>query len=347
MQKGVTRKAVTAKDVAEACGVSQATVSYVINNSAGGRISEATRLRVLEVSRQMGYCPSQSALSMRMSRAMAVGVVLGGNSLSLGVSHALRGIKRRMDAAGYAQVLLSDEDDVLPGVDYLSQYRAGRIDALLFLFHEMPDELVNELRAQNVPYLALSEQGITGESLSLSSGYTDALDDCARMMRERALTRVHYYSFQHGETLHSRKFNMFRAALMKECPEAQLERVVLRTDRMSDEQLLDALYGDICTGGFDIAVTPHARLGWMVQNAILRKRLAVPQDVKHLCLSTAHPFSLVYPSITMIDIPLTQLGDVAAQHMLNMIAPAGAARQEADAPPEMPKCCLRPGMSTM
>ena len=90
MQKGVTRKSVTAKDVAEACGVSQATVSYVINNSAGGRISEATRLRVLEVSRQMGYCPSQSARSMRMSRAMAVGVVLGGNSLSLGVSHAPR-----------------------------------------------------------------------------------------------------------------------------------------------------------------------------------------------------------------------------------------------------------------
>ena len=126
MDKHNVRKAVTARDVAEACGVSQATVSYVINNSSGGRISDATRQRVLDTARKMGYCPSQSARSMRMSRAMAVGVVLGGNSLSLGVSHALRGIKNRMDAAGYAQMLLSDEDDVLPGVDYLSQYRAYR-----------------------------------------------------------------------------------------------------------------------------------------------------------------------------------------------------------------------------
>ena len=194
MQKHGSRKAVTAKDVAEACGVSQATVSYVINNSAGGRISEATRKRVLEMSREMGYCPSQSARSMRINRAMAVGVVLGGNSLSLGVSHALRGIKRRMDAAGYAQVLLSDEDDVLPGVDYLSAYRAGRIDALLFLFHDMPDELIDVLRAQHVPYLALSEQGITGEQISLPSGYGEALGDCAALLRQRGFKRVRYYS---------------------------------------------------------------------------------------------------------------------------------------------------------
>lgn len=346
MQKNIARKAVTAKDVAEACGVSQATVSYVINNSAGGRISEATRQKVLETSRRMGYCPSQSARSMRMSRAMAVGVVLGGNSLSLGVSHALRGIKQRMDAAGYAQMLLNDEDDVLPGVDYLSQYRAGRIDALLFLFHEMPDELLSELRAQNVPYLALSEQGITGENIALTSGYTDALCDCARLMRERGFLRVRYYSFRHGETLHSRKYNMFCEALAAECPEAQMERVVLRTDGRSDEELLDALYANIHTGGFDIAITPHARLGWMVQNAIMRERLAAPQHIKHICLSTAHPFSLVYPSITMIDIPLTTLGDVAARYMLDMIAPARAAEAGGGAAPDIPQCRLKLGMST-
>ena len=336
MQKHGSRKAVTAKDVAEACGVSQATVSYVINNSAGGRISEATRKRVLEMSREMGYCPSQSARSMRINRAMAVGVVLGGNSLSLGVSHALRGIKRRMDAAGYAQVLLSDEDDVLPGVDYLSAYRAGRIDALLFLFHDM--------RAQHVPYLALSEQGITGEQISLPSGYGEALGDCAALLRQRGFKRVRYYSLTNGAVLHSRKFNMFRTTLERVYPEAQLSRVVLRSDGRTDEQLLDSLLEDIQVGEFDVAITPHARLGWMVQNAIMRDELAMPQRIKHICLSTAHPFTLVYPSITMIDIPLTQLGEAAACYMLNMLTPGAA---ESAAVPATVSCRLRLGLSTM
>ena len=344
MQKHGSRKAVTAKDVAEACGVSQATVSYVINNSAGGRISEATRKRVLEMSREMGYCPSQSARSMRINRAMEVGVVLGGNSLSLGVSHALRGIKRRMDAAGYAQVLLSDEDDVLPGVDYLSAYRAGRIDALLFLFHDMPDELIDVLRAQHVPYLALSEQGITGEQISLPSGYGEALGDCAALLRQRGFKRVRYYSLTNGAVLHSRKFNMFRTTLERVYPEAQLSRVVLRSDGRTDEQLLDSLLEDIQVGEFDVAITPHARLGWMVQNAIMRDELAMPQRIKHICLSTAHPFTLVYPSITMIDIPLTQLGEAAACYMLNMLTPGAA---ESAAVPATVSCRLRLGLSTM
>lgn len=346
MQNNVGRKAVTARDVAETCGVSQATVSYVINNSAGGRISEATRQRVLDTARQMGYCPSQSARSMRMSRAMAVGVVLGGNSLSLGVSHALRGIKQRMDEAGYAQVLLSDEEDGLPGVDYLSQYRAGRIDALLFLFRELSDELISELRAKNVPYLALSEQGITGEGFTLSSGYTEALGDCARLMRQNGLRRARYYSFMRGGVLNSRKYNMFREVMSQEYPEAEIKRVVLSLDGRSDEELLDELLDDIHSGGFDIAITPHARLGWMVQNAILRDSFTIPQHIKHICLSTAHPFTLVYPSITMIDIPLTPLGDAAARYMLSMISPARASLMDNDAL-EAPQCRLKLGMSTL
>lgn len=344
MQKHISRKAVTAKDVADACGVSQATVSYVINNSAGGRISDATRRRVLEKARDMGYCPSQSARSMRINRAMAVGVVLGGNSLSLGVSHALRGIKRRMDAAGYAQLLLSDEDGVLPGVDYLSAYRAGRIDALMFLFHEMPDELIEALREQRVPYIALSEQGITGDQLALPSGYVEALEDCAVLLKQRGFRRVRYYSLKRGATLQSRKFNMFRGALERVYPEAQLSRIALSAEGRTDEELLDALLDNIRMGEFDAAITPHARLGWMVQNAIMRDRLALPQRIKHICLSTAHPFTLVYPSITMIDIPLAQLGEAAADYMLDMLAYGSVER---DAAPATVSCRLRLGMSTL
>ena len=42
------KKSVTAKDMANACGISQATVSYVINNKEGKKISEATRKMVFE-----------------------------------------------------------------------------------------------------------------------------------------------------------------------------------------------------------------------------------------------------------------------------------------------------------
>lgn len=62
----------TRKDVARLAGVSTATVSYVLNNSA--RISEATRRRVLEAARTLHYVPNQVArsLSTTSSRQLSV-----------------------------------------------------------------------------------------------------------------------------------------------------------------------------------------------------------------------------------------------------------------------------------
>src|SRR4051812_46301198 len=51
----------TATDAARASNVSQATVSYVMNNTPGQTIPQATRDRVLEAARRLGYVPNASA----------------------------------------------------------------------------------------------------------------------------------------------------------------------------------------------------------------------------------------------------------------------------------------------
>ena len=51
----------TATDVAQRAGVSQATVSYVINNTAHQVIPETTRQRVLTAAAELGYTPSAAA----------------------------------------------------------------------------------------------------------------------------------------------------------------------------------------------------------------------------------------------------------------------------------------------
>lgn len=55
------QKRVTARDVAELAGVSRTTVSFVLNNVSGMRISEETRYKVLEAAQQLSYHPNVSA----------------------------------------------------------------------------------------------------------------------------------------------------------------------------------------------------------------------------------------------------------------------------------------------
>jgi LacI family transcriptional regulator len=62
------------KDIARLAGVSQATVSYVINGSNG--ISEAVRKRVLGAAEEVGYIPNGIARSLKKRKTNIIGVIV-------------------------------------------------------------------------------------------------------------------------------------------------------------------------------------------------------------------------------------------------------------------------------
>jgi transcriptional regulator, LacI family len=62
---------VTIRDVARRAGVSIATVSYVLNESAP--ISEETRARVLATAAELGYRPSAIARGLRAGQSHTLG----------------------------------------------------------------------------------------------------------------------------------------------------------------------------------------------------------------------------------------------------------------------------------
>ena len=68
------RPQLTLRDVAEAARVSEMTVSRVLRNR--GDVSQATRARVLEAARTLGYVPNKIAGALASSRVNLVGVVI-------------------------------------------------------------------------------------------------------------------------------------------------------------------------------------------------------------------------------------------------------------------------------
>jgi DNA-binding LacI/PurR family transcriptional regulator len=70
------RKKITSKDVAKAAGVSQATVSYVLNNVERANISEETQQRVQQIAHNLGYTPNIVARSLVQGRSNNIGMAL-------------------------------------------------------------------------------------------------------------------------------------------------------------------------------------------------------------------------------------------------------------------------------
>lgn len=74
----MSKKKATMQDIANICGVSVATVSYVINNSEKEHIKHETRLKVLKAAKQLNYTPSMKRSSIR-SRSNLVGIIINWN----------------------------------------------------------------------------------------------------------------------------------------------------------------------------------------------------------------------------------------------------------------------------
>ncbi len=105
-----TKRSLTLRDVSEASGVSEMTVSRVLRNR--GDVSNATRERVLRAAKELGYVPNKIAGALASQRVNLVGVIIP--SLSNMVFPEVLG--------GISQVL--EETDLQPVVgvtDYLPE----------------------------------------------------------------------------------------------------------------------------------------------------------------------------------------------------------------------------------
>jgi len=96
------RRPLTLRDVSEASGVSEMTVSRVLRKR--GDVSEPTRVRVLEAARRLGYVPNKIAGALASSRVNLVGVIIPSLS-NLVFPEVMSGISERLEDTGLQPVV--------------------------------------------------------------------------------------------------------------------------------------------------------------------------------------------------------------------------------------------------
>ena len=89
------------RDVARASGVSQATVSFVLNDAAGQTIPEPTRERVRRAAAELGYVPHSIARALREGAARIVVLEAGGLPRGAGLESFIAGLGEELAAGGY------------------------------------------------------------------------------------------------------------------------------------------------------------------------------------------------------------------------------------------------------
>lgn len=118
----------TITDVARAANVSTATVSHVINGTRP--VKEATRTRVEDAIRLVGYHRDALARALRRNVTETIGLVVSDPSQPV-FADMIRGAEDEARAAGYTILLAHSGDDVRQELDAVRTLKERRVDGLI------------------------------------------------------------------------------------------------------------------------------------------------------------------------------------------------------------------------
>lgn len=119
-------------DVAERAGVSTTAVSFVFSGKDSGNVAPATRERIIEAARELGYRPNRVAQSLRQSRTHAVGLITDGIASSPFAGRLVAAAGQRLAELGHALIVYDSDfhaDREQAAVDELG---SRRVDAVVY-----------------------------------------------------------------------------------------------------------------------------------------------------------------------------------------------------------------------
>jgi len=155
IEKREKRRRVTLQQVAEHAGVSRATASLIVRGSTN--ISEATRKKVLESMRELGYVYDRVAANLRSQHSSTVGLLITEIDNPF-FSELLVGVHQSLDKDGYTVILgttfdLKDKQDTL--LSTMLEYRVGGV--ILSPVSKSTMETIERLRKWDIPVVLVAK----------------------------------------------------------------------------------------------------------------------------------------------------------------------------------------------
>jgi LacI family transcriptional regulator len=313
--------AVTIKDVAQAAGVSVASVSRALNGHAS--ITDDTRKHVLAVVKRMRYMPHVGARSLTTSTTNTIGVLLP-DLYGEFFSEMIRGIDGAARQRGLHLMVSSLHGDADEAALALRAMR-GRVDGLLvmsphvdaaFLSDNLPDELpivLMNTASGGVHYPALSVDNYSAAHAMVAHLVACGYHDIA------------FLAGPAGNYEAQERLRGYHAALAQLAPAAQARVFDGDFSEQSGEEVGRALLG---LPADQRPAALFAANDMMAIGALLtltQGGVQVPRDMAVAGFDDIPIARYVSPALTTVRVPIADLGVQALERLVAAIGRDGAA----------------------
>ena len=305
------------KDLAQECGVSVATVSKALNGQSD--ISEATRTRVREAARRMGYVPNMAARSMKTNRTYNIGVLFVDEQQS-GLAHeyfsaVLDSFKVRVEQLGYDITFINRN---LGGrtMTYLEHCHYRGVDGAVIACVDFNDPQVIELVNSDVPVVTIDH--VFNNRMAVLSDNVMGLSALVRTAYAQGHRRI---AFIHGERTAVTENRL--AGFYKSCDELGLE--------VPDAYVREGIYHDAarCAQETKALLALPQRPTCIIfpddfsamggYNAIQQAGLRIPQDISVMGYDGIYLSRVMSPKLVTYQQNTMMLGRTAADKLVQMV----------------------------
>jgi LacI family transcriptional regulator len=315
------KRTVTMMDVARQAGVSQTTVSFVLNNNETPNIPDETRQKVLDAAAELGYRPNAMAQGLRMKRSGIIGFITDEIAITPFAGKIFEGAQDVAWENGKILILVNTKAnsklentaiDLLlgrqvEGIIYATMYhRPVKLPAVL---RDIPTVLLDcYVKDRQMPSVVPDEY---------KGGYT-----ATKYLLDKGHRRIGFINNIHDIPATLGRLEGYKAAL-EEADIPYDSELIYRDESIQEGGYRGALHLLQQENRPRALFCFNDRMAMGAYDAIRKLGLSIPEDVAVMGFDNQDIIAAhLYPALSTMELPHYQMGTWAARHLVEIISDA-------------------------
>lgn len=299
--------------MAKAAGVSAPTVSLVLNNKPGTRISEETAQRIRRAAQQLHYSPNPVAQGLRTGHTRTIGFLSDAVTITRYASPIIRGALDQAKKLGYAIVLAEVDGDQSAAGHAIEDFVARGVSGLLIACMQarrielphlpdgIPHIVVNAMTNQETPSILPAEY---------EGGYQAAHYLIEHGHRRIAVVGQHpsHRDLRVSVTIMDRF-----SGVAKACDEAGIQPLHVAPSVDWEPQVGYQAGEELLTNPHPVSavIAANDRVALGIHQYALGAGLHLPDDLSIISFDDEPLASYLHPGITTMRLPYREMGETA------------------------------------
>lgn len=312
-------KKILIKDIANKVGVSNATVSLVLNGKEkGGRVSTELARKIRTVAHEMNYNPNVMARSLRLGQSHTIGLIVADITNPFFANLAFN-IQEYAESLNYTVLITNTNESVQKIEKAIHILKAHQVDGYIIVPTEFGESAIRDLKANHIPIVLVDRffpdievSYVSVNNYQVSKKITQHLINkgCKRIaMLNYDTTLVHMQDRSRGYVDALKEVNIYDESLIKQIHHGNVANEVNTAidSLLEREKRIDGVF---------FATNTLSTLGL---KQLMQKNITIQKEIHVACFDKSEIFDFLNINIPYVNQPINDMAVKAVDLLLEQI----------------------------